>query len=72
MNPLPSAVRMWLPVGHKDMRKASDELALLVQEKLRQKTAPQPAALGRQPGRPAYTQAVRRLNRSFALRDSPA
>ena len=35
MIPVPAGVRVWLAVGHTDMRKGFDGLALLVQEKLK-------------------------------------
>ncbi len=35
MIPVPSGVRVWLAVGHTDMRRGMNSLALQVQEKLR-------------------------------------
>ena len=35
MIPIPVGVRVWLATGHTDMRKASDGLALMVQEMLK-------------------------------------
>lgn len=35
MIPAPSGVRVWLAVGHTDMRKGFPGLSLIVQEKLR-------------------------------------
>lgn len=35
MIPVPAGVRVWLAVGHTDMRKGFDGLAVLVQEKLK-------------------------------------
>lgn len=35
MIPVPAGVRVWLSVGHTDMRKGFDGLAVLVQEKLK-------------------------------------
>jgi transposase len=39
MIPVPSGVRVWLAVGHTDMRRGMNGLALQVQETLRRDTA---------------------------------
>ena len=45
MIPVPSGVRVWLAVGHTDMRRGMNSLALQVQEVLKRGNRPVMAAL---------------------------
>ena len=45
MIPVPSGVRVWLAVGHTDMRRGMNSLALQVQEGLKRGTRPVKADL---------------------------
>ena len=46
MIPVPSGVRVWLAVGHTDMRRGMNSLALQVQEGLKRGKHPAKAAMG--------------------------
>jgi transposase len=66
MIPVPSGVRVWLAVGHTDMRRGMNSLALQVQEVLKRdphagdQRSPNAAARSRRTQKPAVAQSVDR------------